>query len=55
MMVDVSRVNLQTSLLGSNIAFPICIAPTASHKLAHPQGEIASALGNVFLLSMCKS
>ena len=45
MMVDVSNVFLQTTLLGNKIQFPICIAPTSQQKLAHPLGEMATAKG----------
>ena len=37
---------MSTSILGDKIDFPICVAPTAVQKLAHPDGEIASAKGN---------
>lgn len=37
-LVDVSRINLSTTILGYNIASPIMIAPTAMHQLAHPEG-----------------
>ncbi|XP_062155080.1 peroxisomal (S)-2-hydroxyacid oxidase GLO4-like isoform X2 [Alnus glutinosa] len=42
-LVDVSRIDLSTSVLGYNISAPIMIAPTALHKLAHPEGEVATA------------
>lgn len=42
-LLDVSRVNLSTNVLGYNMASPIMLAPTAMHKLAHPEGEIATA------------
>ncbi|XP_074268245.1 peroxisomal (S)-2-hydroxyacid oxidase GLO4-like [Silene latifolia] len=42
-LIDVSRIDLSTSILGYNISSPIMIAPTSYHKLAHPQGEIATA------------
>ncbi|NNC93076.1 MAG: alpha-hydroxy-acid oxidizing protein [Acidimicrobiia bacterium] len=40
--------NLATSVLGHEISIPVVAAPTAFHKLAHPDGEIATAtaLGN---------
>ena len=41
-LVDVSRRKTAVSLLGSKSAFPFIIAPTALHKLAHPDGELAS-------------
>ncbi|KAK9697332.1 hypothetical protein RND81_08G030600 [Saponaria officinalis] len=42
-LIDVSRIDLSTSILGHNISAPIMIAPTAYHKLAHHEGEIATA------------
>lgn len=43
MLVDVSKLDTQTTILGQKIAAPILIAPTAFHCLAHPEGEIATA------------
>nr|XP_039264973.1 hydroxyacid oxidase 1-like [Styela clava] len=53
---DVSNVNMESSVLGSKIPFPICIAPTAMNKMASHDGEIDSAkaansLGTGFVLS----
>ncbi|KAK7277035.1 hypothetical protein RIF29_18184 [Crotalaria pallida] len=42
-LVDVSRIDMSTTVLGYNISSPIMIAPTAMHKLAHPEGEVATA------------
>ncbi len=42
-MVDVSARDLRTSVLGQNVSMPVLIAPTAMHKLAHPEGECATA------------
>ncbi|KAL6335248.1 hypothetical protein AAG906_029484 [Vitis piasezkii] len=42
-LVDVSKIDMSTTVLGFNISSPIMIAPTAMHKLAHPEGEIATA------------
>jgi 4-hydroxymandelate oxidase len=42
-LVDVSRVNLETRLLGMPLAIPVILAPTALHRLAHPEGERATA------------
>uniref|UniRef100_A0A0D9ZQX1 (S)-2-hydroxy-acid oxidase n=1 Tax=Oryza glumipatula TaxID=40148 RepID=A0A0D9ZQX1_9ORYZ len=38
-LVDVSCIDMSTSVLGYNISMPIMIAPTALHKLAHPEGR----------------
>jgi len=42
-LVDVSKRDLSTTVLGHNISMPIMIAPTAFHKLADPEGEVATA------------
>ena len=44
-LVDVSAPSMRTEILGTEIPFPIIVAPTAYHKLAHPDGEVATALG----------
>lgn len=42
-LVDVSNINTSTTVLGEPIASPICIAPTAMQKMAHPDGECATS------------
>ncbi|GLU22493.1 hypothetical protein SLE2022_385640 [Rubroshorea leprosula] len=42
-LVDVSGIDLSTTVLGFNISMPIMIAPTSMHKLANPEGELATA------------
>ncbi|KAM0829975.1 hypothetical protein ACQ4PT_066517 [Festuca glaucescens] len=42
-LVDVSNINMSTSLLGYKMPSPIIVAPTGSHKLANPEGEVATA------------
>ncbi len=42
-LVDVSRVDVATKVLGESIAMPIMLAPTAFNRLAHPDGECAAA------------
>lgn len=44
-MVDVSRVDRSIELLGVRLPSPIGLAPTAFHRLAHPDGERATARG----------
>jgi 4-hydroxymandelate oxidase len=44
-LVDVSKLDTRVNLLGQELAFPIILAPTAYHKLAHPEGELATARG----------
>ncbi|BBH01114.1 Aldolase-type TIM barrel family protein [Prunus dulcis] len=42
-LIDVSKIDLRTTVLGFNISMPIMIAPTAMQKMAHPEGEYATA------------
>jgi 4-hydroxymandelate oxidase len=42
-LVDVSRIDLATRVLGASIAMPIMLAPTAFNRLAHADGECAAA------------
>ena len=42
-LVDVSRRDTATSVLGTPLSMPILVAPTAFHKLAHAEGEVATA------------
>jgi 4-hydroxymandelate oxidase len=41
----VARVSTATSLLGSQMQVPLAVAPMAYHRMAHPEGEAASAAG----------
>jgi isopentenyl diphosphate isomerase/L-lactate dehydrogenase-like FMN-dependent dehydrogenase len=43
MLVDVSHIDTAVTLLGERVAMPVGIAPTAQHRLAHPDGEAATA------------
>jgi isopentenyl diphosphate isomerase/L-lactate dehydrogenase-like FMN-dependent dehydrogenase len=40
---DVSNTDISTTILGNKISMPIMIAPSALHKMAHEDGEIATA------------
>lgn len=56
MSVDVTSRNLKTQFLSSDVTFPIGVAPTAMQRMAHPEGEIATAkacqaMGTVMILS----
>lgn len=56
MLNDVSRVRLETSVLGLPLSAPIGFAPSAFHGLAHPDAELATvracaAAGRVMTLS----
>src|SRR5688572_5539633 len=38
-LVDVSTLDTRTTVLGTPVPSPVLIAPTAYHRLAHPDGE----------------
>ena len=42
-LVDVSDIDMQTTVLGIPVSMPVLVAPTAAHCLAHPDGECATA------------
>jgi 4-hydroxymandelate oxidase len=44
-LVDVGRIDAATVALGTRVPMPVFIAPTAFHRLAHPEGEMATARG----------
>ncbi len=53
---DVAAVDMSVDVLGTRLAAPIIVAPTAAHRLAHPDGELATAravaaAGSVFVIS----
>jgi 4-hydroxymandelate oxidase len=55
-LVDVGRRELETTVLGRSVAFPVLVAPTAFQCMAHPDGELATAraardLGTLMTLS----
>lgn len=55
-LVDVSLRKLDTTVLGTPIALPIVVAPTAFQRLAHADGELAAVAGagdagTVYILS----
>lgn len=55
-LVDVSNCDLSTSALGTRISIPVLIAPTAFHRLADEDGELATvraagAAGTIMVLS----
>jgi isopentenyl diphosphate isomerase/L-lactate dehydrogenase-like FMN-dependent dehydrogenase len=43
MLVDVSGCSTGSTVLGAPVSFPVLVAPTALHRLAHPDGEGATA------------
>lgn len=42
---DVSESSASTTVLGTPLRSPLLVAPSASHRLAHPDGEVATAAG----------
>ncbi|MDE9366790.1 alpha-hydroxy acid oxidase [Luteipulveratus sp. YIM 133132] len=42
---DVRAVTTRTTLLGQELASPVIAAPTAFHRVYHPEGELASVAG----------
>lgn len=42
-LVDVSSRDLSTIVLGQRVSMPVLVAPTAFQRMAHPDGEIATA------------
>ena len=59
-LVDVSERDLRTTLLGTPLTMPIILAPTALHRMAHPEGESATAraaasMGTIMTLSTISS
>ena len=55
-LVDVAEVTTATTVLGTPVAMPILVAPTAIQRIAHPDGEpgmarAAAAAGTVLCLS----
>jgi 4-hydroxymandelate oxidase len=60
MLVDVGEVTTATTVLGRDVSLPVLVAPTALQRLAHPDGEAATAraasqAGTVFCLSTISS
>jgi isopentenyl diphosphate isomerase/L-lactate dehydrogenase-like FMN-dependent dehydrogenase len=55
-LVDVGEVDTSTAVLGTPVSMPILVAPVALQKLAHPDGEAATAraaaaMGTIMALS----
>lgn len=42
-LIDVSRQDLTARILGTSCSFPLVLAPTAMQRMAHPEGELATA------------
>ncbi|UFH52437.1 alpha-hydroxy acid oxidase [Spirosoma sp. KNUC1025] len=44
-LADMEKPDTRLSLFGYELPYPILIAPTAYHRLMHPEGELATARG----------
>jgi 4-hydroxymandelate oxidase len=44
-LVDTEVCDTRTRILGAPVATPLAVAPTAYHRLLHPDGEVATAQG----------
>lgn len=42
---DVGKVDTRVTVLGEELPFPVILAPSALHKLVHPDGELATVRG----------
>jgi isopentenyl diphosphate isomerase/L-lactate dehydrogenase-like FMN-dependent dehydrogenase len=59
-LVDVGEVSTAATVLGTEVSMPLVVAPTAFHRLAHPEGELATAraaaaAGTIMCLSTLSS
>ena len=43
MLVDVEPSSTATTVLGQDVSMPLLIAPVAFQRVAHPEGEVATA------------
>jgi isopentenyl diphosphate isomerase/L-lactate dehydrogenase-like FMN-dependent dehydrogenase len=60
MLVDVSDVSTASTVLGTEIAMPLMVAPTSLQRVAHPDGEpalarAAASVGTIYTLSSLAS
>ncbi|MFE4575387.1 alpha-hydroxy acid oxidase [Streptomyces chartreusis] len=44
-LTGVTQPNLETTLLGTRLSHPVCVAPMAYHRLVCPAGELATVAG----------
>ena len=47
MLRGISEVDMSTTLLGETVSMPICVSPIGYQKLAHKDGERATAIGEM--------
>ena len=48
-LIDVTKIDMTTTVLGFKISMPIMIAPTAMQKMAHPEGRQSSYLEHMLV------
>jgi 4-hydroxymandelate oxidase len=44
-LIDLANIDTRIKLLGDELPHPILLAPTSTHMLAHPEGEVATVRG----------
>src|SRR3954470_16320803 len=44
-LIDMANIDTRIKLLGDELPHPILLAPTSTHMLAHPEGEVATVRG----------
>ncbi len=55
-LVDVSSVSTETTVLGTPVSMPVLVAPAAFQEIAHGEGEVATARGAAAVATlMCLS
>ncbi|KAL1481559.1 hypothetical protein MTO96_034383, partial [Rhipicephalus appendiculatus] len=59
-LVDVSKIETATTLLGRKISFPVGFSPSAAHMISHQDGEFGTAkaardAGTVMILSVAST
>ena len=54
-LVDVSSVSTETTVLGTPVSMPVLVAPMAFHQIAHEEGEVATGCGTAAAGTTCAS
>ena len=53
MLRDVSSIDTKTCIQGQEITFPVCVGATGMHRMAHSEGELATAKGIIIMGGSC--
>ena len=53
-LVDVAERDTSTTVLGTPVGMPVLVSPTALHALAHPEGEVETAVAVRVRVSRCR-